>query len=166
MLSKKERQAKARERRSKNLKDLQDEISWLKGFCGIGGDYSTAEIVLIAAGRLDYTVNATIHPNQHVKNLYKIAKKSQEKRLSTIRTKKDFYSSRLWKILRYQAFEKYGNSCQCCGATAKDVAIHVDHIHPRSTHPHLELDLNNLQILCEDCNSGKINQWDTSWIGT
>jgi len=23
--------------------------------------------------------------------------------------------------------------------------------------------LNNLQILCEDCNVGKINQWDTNW---
>ena len=165
MATKRERQIKAREKRQANKEALEKEILWLKCFCGIGGNYSTAEIVLIAAGRLNYTVNATIHPNQHVKQLVVIAKRSQEKRLSTIKTRKDFYSSRLWKILRYQAFEKYGNACQCCGATPQDVPLHVDHIQPRSTHPHLELDLNNLQILCEDCNAGKVNQWDTSWIG-
>ena len=165
MLTKRQQRALAREKRQKNQSILKQEKDWLQAYCGIGGEYSAAEIALIAAGRLGYTIDATIHPNQHIKKLISIAKKQKEKRLTTVRTKKDFYASRLWKILRYQALEKYGNRCQCCGAGPEDVQIHVDHIQPRSTHPHLELDLSNLQILCEDCNSGKINQWDTSWIG-
>ena len=58
----------------------------------------------------------------------------------------------------------YGNKCSCCGASSSDdVTLHVDHIKPRSTNPELSLDINNLQILCEPCNIGKINQWDTDW---
>ena len=34
---------------------------------------------------------------------------------------------------------------------------------PRKTHPHLALSLDNLQVLCEDCNCGK-GSWDsTDW---
>lgn len=41
--------------------------------------------------------------------------------------------------------------------------IHVDHIKPRSIFPSLELDISNLQILCEACNLGK-GAWDqTDW---
>ena len=38
-----------------------------------------------------------------------------------------------------------------------DVRIVVDHIKPRSRFPGLELDPDNLQILCSDCNMGKSN---------
>lgn len=39
---------------------------------------------------------------------------------------------------------------------------HVDHIKPRSKYPYLELDGNNLQILCKKCNQDKsdINSHD------
>jgi 5-methylcytosine-specific restriction endonuclease McrA len=40
---------------------------------------------------------------------------------------------------------------------------HVDHIKPRKTHPHLALDFDNLQILCEDDNHGKANWDSTDW---
>ena len=42
-------------------------------------------------------------------------------------------------------------------AESPNVELHVDHIKPRSKHPELELDINNLQILCKDCNLGKSN---------
>jgi len=62
------------------------------------------------------------------------------------------------------AIKQYGRKCMCCGAT--DSPIHVDHIKPRSKHPELELELSNLQILCEDCNMGK-GGWDqTDWRST
>jgi 5-methylcytosine-specific restriction endonuclease McrA len=52
----------------------------------------------------------------------------------------------------------------CCGASAKDgIRIHVDHIKPRSKYPKIELDINNLQILCDDCNIGKGNWDETDW---
>jgi len=77
---------------------------------------------------------------------------------------KDFYRSVKWLRLRMQAFERYGNRCSCCGATAEDgVHLHVDHIKPRSTHPELALDLENLQILCDACNLGKSNLSEKQW---
>lgn len=75
---------------------------------------------------------------------------------------KDFLQSKAWKRLRIMAFEKYGNRCQCCGATPQDgVKLNVDHIQPRRLFPNLALSLDNLQILCEDCNEGKGN-WNMS----
>lgn len=75
-----------------------------------------------------------------------------------------FYESREWRELRYRALVKNGGACQACGATAKDGArIHVDHIKPRSLFPKLELEISNLQVLCEDCNLGKSNKDTTDW---
>lgn len=76
----------------------------------------------------------------------------------------DFYMSRPWRALRYQALKLHGARCQCCGASAEQGKVmHVDHIKPRSKHPQLELVLSNLQVLCEDCNLGKSNVDDTDW---
>lgn len=74
------------------------------------------------------------------------------------RKKETFYSSKEWRELRYKAFKLHGRSCLCCGASPPDVVLHVDHIRPRSLYPELELDINNLQILCKDCNLGKSNK--------
>lgn len=75
-----------------------------------------------------------------------------------------FYLSREWRELRYKALQVCGGKCQCCGASAKDgKTLHVDHIKPRHKHKHLQLDISNLQVLCEDCNLGK-GAWDeTDW---
>ena len=73
----------------------------------------------------------------------------------------EFYKTREWLELRYKAIVKHGKTCQCCGS--KKTPIHVDHIKPRSKFPDLELDINNLQILCEDCNIGKSNKDVTDW---
>lgn len=55
----------------------------------------------------------------------------------------------------------------CCGANPSDgVKMHVDHIKPRSKFPELALVLDNLQILCEDCNLGKSNKDETDWRGS
>lgn len=76
----------------------------------------------------------------------------------------DFYASNSWKQVRYQALVKHGGKCQACGATAKDnVKIHVDHIKPRSKYPELALDIDNLQVLCENCNIGKLNLSEEDW---
>lgn len=75
-----------------------------------------------------------------------------------------FYLTRAWRELRYKALKLYGRMCMVCGASALSGAvIHVDHIKPRSTHPHLRLDINNLQVLCEDCNIGKCNYDEIDW---
>ena len=74
---------------------------------------------------------------------------------------KAFYQTREWRQVRYKVLTKYGKKCQCCGET--EGYIHVDHIKPRSLFPELELDQNNLQVLCEACNIGKSNQDITDW---
>lgn len=69
-----------------------------------------------------------------------------------------------WRKVRMQALKKYGPKCMCCGATPTTGAVmNVDHIKPRKSHPHLALDLNNLQILCHECNHGKGNWDSTDW---
>jgi 5-methylcytosine-specific restriction endonuclease McrA len=56
----------------------------------------------------------------------------------------------------------HGGRCQCCGARPTfDNPLHVDHIKPRRYFPELELNINNLQVLCHDCNVGK-GAWDTT----
>lgn len=75
-----------------------------------------------------------------------------------------FYRSDEWLRVRYLALKNTDGRCCCCGISAKDGAIlHVDHIKPRSRYPELELDLDNMQILCQFCNTGK-GAWDcTDW---
>ncbi len=65
-----------------------------------------------------------------------------------------------WQKLRYDAFLKYGRKCMLCGATNK---LHVDHIKPKAVFPELCWDINNLQVLCEDCNMGKGFRDQTDW---
>ena len=69
-----------------------------------------------------------------------------------------------WRKARMKALKRYGARCQCCGASPMTGAvINVDHIKPRKLFPHLALSLDNLQVLCHDCNHGKGN-WDmTDW---
>lgn len=74
---------------------------------------------------------------------------------------KDFYKTREWRDVRYKALVRFGKKCQACGET--NGYIHVDHILPRSKHPKLELDIENLQVLCEACNIGKSNTDTTDW---
>ena len=75
-----------------------------------------------------------------------------------------FLASRAWLDVRYQALKLHGAVCQCCGASRADGArIHVDHIKPRSLHPELALSVDNLQVLCGNCNLGKGNRDETDW---
>jgi len=101
-----------------------------------------------------------------IKENYK--KKARQKKVHPKATNKDFYKSDAWKALRYQALRNSEGTCQCCGAKARDgIQLHVDHVKPRSLFPELALDLDNLQILCDDCNIGKDNidsfDWRNFW---
>ena len=76
----------------------------------------------------------------------------------------EFLSTYEWRRVRMMALKKYGPRCQCCGATPADGAVmNVDHIKPRKLFPSLALDINNLQILCHNCNHGKGNWDQTDW---
>lgn len=75
----------------------------------------------------------------------------------------EFYASLSWKKLRYQVLTLANGKCQCCGVLGVNAPLHVDHIKPRSKYPDLALDINNLQVLCADCNIGKLNKDETDW---
>lgn len=73
---------------------------------------------------------------------------------------KAFYASWEWKKVRFEVLKKYGPKCMLCGSEERIV---VDHIKPRSRYPALELDVDNLQVLCNDCNMGKSNDDETDF---
>lgn len=75
----------------------------------------------------------------------------------------EFLESYQWRRLRIVVLKKYGARCGCCGATSKEVRLHVDHIKPRRLFPALALVESNLQVLCEVCNHGKGNWDQTDW---
>jgi len=79
----------------------------------------------------------------------------------------DFYRSDAWRVVRYKALTAHGGVCQCCGARASlGRPLHVDHIKPRSLYPDLQLEISNLQVLCDDCNLGKGARDQTDWRPT
>ncbi|EQC47982.1 HNH endonuclease [Bacteriovorax sp. Seq25_V] len=58
-----------------------------------------------------------------------------------------------WKYLREKVLAIQGERCLCCGT--KTESMHIDHIKPKSRYPHLEYMIDNLQVLCPDCNKSK-----------
>lgn len=77
--------------------------------------------------------------------------------------KNGFYVSLEWRKLRYKVLIKHGKRCEACGQNSRTAQYHVDHIKPRSRYPELELDIDNLQVLCADCNIGKSDLDETDW---
>ena len=99
------------------------------------------------------------------KSANQLSQEWKQSKVRGIHTASDaFLMTYEWRKVRMEALKKYGARCQCCGATpAHGAVMNVDHIKPRKLFPHLALDLNNLQVLCHDCNHGKGN-WDmTDW---
>lgn len=50
----------------------------------------------------------------------------------------EFLQSYQWRTLRFDVIAKYGNACQCCGATPnakQGITINVDHIYPILAEP-------------------------------
>ena len=77
----------------------------------------------------------------------------------------DFYLSTEWRKIRYEALKIHGGRCMCCGRSHREhsVSLYVDHVIPRSINKSLELDINNLQVLCHECNLGKGNRDKFHW---
>jgi len=85
------------------------------------------------------------------------------KRTQKVKNRVGFYSTWEWKKIRYETMKRFEHRCQCCGWQPSDTPygrLVVDHIKPRSKHPELALDINNLQVLCNDCNMGKSNIYE------
>ena len=96
---------------------------------------------------------------------YSKSPKQKRKIKVTKQSAKQFYESPEWRSLRYRVSEKHSGECMLCGRSKRKhgVVIHVDHIKPKSKYPELALEYNNLQLLCEDCNLGKSNKYETDY---
>jgi len=77
------------------------------------------------------------------------------------RNKQNFFRTIEWRALRAKTLTRYGRVCMHCGDDSPDTIFHVDHIKPRSKYPRLELDPDNLQVLCRGCNLSKSNLYET-----
>ena len=78
--------------------------------------------------------------------------------------KAKFRSSLAWRRARYAALaanaQRNGGTARCelCGAAAAPgKPLHVDHIEAVSKNRARRFDKENLQVMCEDCNIGKLN---------
>lgn len=91
-------------------------------------------------------------------------KKKRTKRKQWKARSSNFYKTEDWKKLRYVALSMNDGRCELCGASKQDGAsLQVDHIKPIRTHPHLGLELSNLQVLCGSCNWGKGSRSSEDW---
>lgn len=65
--------------------------------------------------------------------------------------------------IRYEVLKRAKYRCELCGASAEEVALHVDHIIPRNKGG--QDDLTNFQALCITCNTNKRDQDDADFRG-
>lgn len=81
-----------------------------------------------------------------------------------IKARDEFYKSLEWRTLRYEVLKEQRGYCCVCGRDARHGAVlHVDHIIPLSRDWTLRLEKSNLQVMCEDCNIGKLNKDSIDW---
>lgn len=72
-----------------------------------------------------------------------------------------FYRSFHWRKVRYEALLLSKGCCMACKRT--NLPLHVDHIKPLRKYWKLRLEIDNLQVLCAECNHGKGNWDETDW---
>ncbi|MBE6159153.1 MAG: HNH endonuclease [Firmicutes bacterium] len=99
-------------------------------------------------GRNSY-LRDKVYDYYQIKNCYAQIKKKKEYQITT-----KYQRSLMTNSLRYDVLKRDNFRCQICGASSKDGAkLNVDHIIPIAKGGKTEL--NNLQTLCDRCNSGK-----------
>ena len=76
------------------------------------------------------------------------------------------YQSDEFRKLRHMVFIRDGERCAKCGAKhSYNNWLEIDHIKPVSKYPTLGMDIDNLQVLCRNCNRLKSNIDETDYRG-
>ena len=93
-----------------------------------------------------------------LENWYRIVLSTQTEKYKRL-TEISYERSRMTNSLRYDILKRDGYRCKICGSkSCDDVKLHIDHIIPVSKGG--TTDRENLQTLCDRCNSGKSNKYD------
>lgn len=67
----------------------------------------------------------------------------------------EFYYSPAWIELRARRLIITGSRCEMCGGKPSEgFRLEVHHVKPRRSHPQLELEFTNTQVLCRACHKG------------
>ena len=78
---------------------------------------------------------------------------------------REFYRSYDWKKIRKQIVDTREHRCACCNIklSVNTKSLNVDHILPLKYYWDQRLDLDNLQILCDECNKAKGSKYRPDW---
>lgn len=157
------RTTKRRNKKQKKVARFQNVLKKVRQHLGLH-DYSTMVGICLAIHQeTTWPVPGDEDGYRRYINKYyrKIRNRRRERKA---KSDDDFYKSQTWRELRFAALRLSDGRCLLCGARASDgVRLQVDHIKPRSKYPEYERDLDNLQVLCEDCNYGKSNYDETDF---
>ena len=97
-----------------------------------------------------------VRRNRKLLNQYRIDELNKNKQV-TVGTSW-VYTDKRFKRLRYPVLK--ANNFKCCACNSTEAELHIDHIKPVSKYPELAFDINNLQVLCKDCNLSKSNKFE------
>ena len=92
--------------------------------------------------------------------------KAARREQSSAKRAKSFYSSAQWRRLRYIFLRSQPRpfACCICGMGVADGAkLCVDHIKSVKRYPELRLRLDNLELTCTACNTGKGSDFADDW---
>lgn len=158
---------------------------WLTEYGAEVDDKTDARLIRSAYSHFGYQINGkqSVHSHSRVMAHYNAIqqwiggelpkvpvkpaakKKTVRKKPEKVQTADAFYRSHAWRRLRYVLLQRYDARCMLCGQNYRDhgVIVHVDHIKPIRLHWDLRLDIENLQVLCEECNHGKGSKYSDDW---
>lgn len=148
----------------KSVEDKVDVYIAIKDFLSNGG--TMAQILRMCP--VADSISARL-PNGKVKKFKKPKPIKPRKSCPEYGSLQDFLDTKegkeAWGAVRYEALKKSNGCCSCCGRSPSKhgVVLHVDHIKPKSLYPELAFDVDNLQVLCGECNIGKSNRDEIRW---
>jgi 5-methylcytosine-specific restriction endonuclease McrA len=76
---------------------------------------------------------------------------------------KNYYGTPEWRRVRYLFLRQQKRPLTCSLCNRSDGVICVDHIKSVRRYPELRSRLDNLQLLCTQCNLGKGSDFDDDW---
>ena len=104
-------------------------------------------------GKLDKFIESNII-NEPIK-VKKVKTKNKVQLKHSVKSVENIYQSTRWADIKKVIYSLYDFKCMKCGTNQNE--MHVDHICPVSKYPAMKWSINNLQLLCKNCNMEKSN---------